>query len=183
MSGTRVFERKTMRHSFYAVGVALLGLAGFHATMTGGRPLLSQAEPMSQERSGPLDSRTIPHPDWVQVSGQIAETVTMKPDGQPDQLMARLDPVEGGRVVVDLGPADNLSAVRLEPKNHIHVRGPVLKNGNTRTIIAGEVIADGKVISIERALGSVPQPQAAEGETGHMLLSPAAPAPAPQSAQ
>src|SRR5215217_3014136 len=151
-----VSKRETMRHSFYAVGVALLGLAGFHATMTGGgRPLLSQAEIMSQERSAPLDSRTIPHPNWVQVSGQIAETVTMKPDGQPDQLMARLDPVEGGRVVVDLGPADKLSAVKLEPKDHIHVRGPVLKNGNTRTIIAGEVIADGKVISIERAPGSV----------------------------
>ena len=171
-----------MRHSFYAVGVALLGLAGFHATLTGvGRPLLSQAEPMSLERSGPLDSRTIPHPDWVQVSGQIEETVTIKPDGQPDQLMARLESVEGGRVVVDLGPADKLSAVILQPKDHIHVRGPVLKNGYTRTIIAGELIADGRVISIQRAPESIPQPLAAEGETGQMILSPAAPA--PRSAQ
>jgi len=102
----------------------------------------------------------------------------MKPDGQPDQLMAMLQPVEGGRVVVDLGSADKLSAVKLEPNDHIHVRGPVLKNGSTRTIIAGEMIADGRVISIERAPGSVPQPQASEGETGQMMiLSPAAPAP------
>ena len=165
-----------MTRSMYAVGAALLGLACFQATMAGiGRPVLSQAG--SQEQPARLDSRIIPHPDWVQVSGQIQETLTMKPDGQPDQLVAMLEPVEGGRIAVDLGPADQLTAVKLEPRDHIHVRGPVLKSGNTRTVIAGEIIAEGKVIPIERPAGYAPPVTApANEEARHMMLSPAAPA-------
>jgi len=160
----------------YAVGAALLGVACFQAMMAGiGRPLISQAG--SQDQPARLDSRIIPHPDWVQVSGQIEETVTMKPDGQPDQLVAMLQPVEGGRIAVDLGPADKLSAVKLEPREHIHVRGPVLKNGNMRTVIAGEIIAEGKVIPIERPAGYAPPATApVNDEPRQMMLSPAAPA-------
>jgi len=165
-----------MTLSIYAVGMAVLGMACFQFVMPGiGRPVASQAG--SQEQPARLDSRIIPHPDWVQVSGQIEETVRMKPDGQSDQLIAMLQPVEGGRIAVDLGPADQLTTVRLEPRDHIHVRGPVLKNGNMRTVIAGEIIAEGKVITIERAAGHAPPVTApADGETGHMRLSPAAPA-------
>ncbi len=164
-----------MTRSMYALGAAALGIACFQATMAGiGRPVVSQA---GSEQPARLDFRIIPHPDWVQVSGQIEETVTMKPDGQSDQLIAMLQPVEGGRITVDLGPADKLTTVKLEPRDHIHVRGPVLKNGNIRTVIAGEIIAEGKVIPIERGAGYAPPVTApSDGETRQMMLSPAAPA-------
>lgn len=166
-----------MTRSLYVVAIALLGMAGFQATMTGiDRPVVPRAESAQERSSTGLDSRTIPHPDWVQVSGQIVETVTIQPEGQDNQLMAMLQPVEGGRIVVDLGPVDNLGSVRLENRDYIHVRGPALQHGNTKTIIAGELIADGKLIPIQRAPGQEPPATAqAAPQFEQMTPSPAAP--------
>jgi hypothetical protein len=152
-----------MTRTLYVVGGAVLGMALLQVTWTGvNRPQTSHAE--SAADASRLDSRTIPHPEWVQVSGQIEETVRMKPDGQNDRLLVLLQPVEGGRVVVDLGAADGLESVRLEEHDYIHVRGTPLQNGKQRTIIAGELIADGKVVPIEREPGSTTT--AARAETG-----------------
>lgn len=116
--------------------------------MTGiGRPVVPRAESAQERSSTGLDSRTIPHPDWVQVSGQIVETVTIQPEGQGNQLM-----------------------------DYIHVRGPALQHGNTKTIIAGELIADRKLIPIQRVPGQEPPATAqAAPQSEQMTPSPAAP--------
>jgi len=164
--------------SLYAAGAALLAMALFQMTLMiqgGVSPLQAESD------SARLDSRTVPHPDWVQVSGQIQETRTAKQADQTDRLIALLQPVEGGRIIVDLGPADQLSAVTLETRDYIHVRGMAVQTGDTSMIVAGEIIADGKVIPIER---SSAQDSAAQSQIdpahSRMSPSPAAPSARPE---
>jgi len=138
------------------VGIAVLGLAGFQAAIPAiGPPGFGAMG--SAATAAELDSRTIPHPNWVQVSGEIEQTVRVRPEGKREQLVAMVKPVEGGHIAVDLGPAENLKAIHLENKDNIHVRGTPVNSGNTWIIVAGELYADGKVIPIRRDAGQDPR--------------------------
>lgn len=171
-----------MTRSLYAAGVALLAMASFQTALIGHGGLMpSQAESGSVKSAAPLDSRTVPHPDWVQVSGQIQETRTAKQADQPERLIALLQPVEGGRITVDLGPADRLTALTLDNRDSIHVRGTAVQAGDTRMIVAGEIIADGKVIPIERSSAQRPAAMPENDSTASPVApSPAAPSPRSQ---
>jgi hypothetical protein len=128
-----------------------------------------------QRAQAPLDSRTVPHPDWVQVSGQIQHTAVVKREGGEKNIIAMLAPAEGGRIMVDLGPAENLASVTLDETDHVHVRGKPVPSGGELIIVAGELYADGKIIAIP-----LPKDRSLEA-TGLALqfedepLSPAAP--------
>ncbi|HJT20816.1 MAG TPA: hypothetical protein VJ746_10115, partial [Nitrospira sp.] len=123
------------------VGVAVKFSPDFQTTVSSAEERRAQA---------PLDSRTVPHPDWVQVSGQIQHTAVVKREGGGNNIIAMLAPAEGGRIMVDLGPADNLASVTLDEKDHVHVRGRPVPSGGELIIVAGELYADGKIIPIPR---------------------------------
>lgn len=159
----------------------LMGAASM--ALMGGLALSSQGAALDVPPST-LDSRTIPHGDWVQVSGEIQHTMKVRPEGDQEQLMAMLQPVEGGQIVVDLGPAANLGAVHLQDKDYIHVRGTPLQQGETMMIVAGEIIADGKMIPIQRETGHMPSAGAQSGPAtaGHATdqFTPSRAAPSPR---
>lgn len=159
-----------MKRMICLMGVASLPcMAGTWTTTVQGAAL---DVPESQ-----LDSRTVPHGDWVQVSGEVQQTMTVRPDGEHEQMVAMLQPVEGGQIVVDLGPAANLGSVRLQDKDYIHVRGTPLQQGGTVMILAGELIADGKVIPIQREDKQAPPVRVPSGKSLNQIKPhPAAPA-------
>jgi hypothetical protein len=164
-------RKSSTGHSMAAV--ALLACAACAHTSESSRPMEGTTASPAREASA-LDSRTIPHPEWVQVSGQIEETRTVAPGGQQEQLLAVLRPVEGGRVIVDLGPVRSLGSIHLQDNDYLHVRGTPSESGRHRMIIAHEIIADGKVVSVQRPPDAVPpvtSQSRAEGQE-----SPAAPA-------
>ena len=146
-----------MNRSLYLI--ALVGLTALAAW-----PTTSEAAALDVPESA-LDSRTVPHRDWVQVSGEVQQTMKVRPDGEHEQLVAMLRPVEGGRIVVDLGPAANLGAIKLQDKDYIHVRGTPLQQGDTIMIVAGELIADGKLISIQREEKPLPPVSVPSGQS------------------
>ncbi len=159
--------------SWLAMAAVVLTVAACAHQADRGRPMERTMKSPSPAAT-PLDSRTVPHPEWVQVSGQIEETRTVAPGGQQEQLLAVLRPVEGGQVIVDLGPVRALGPIRLQDKDYVHVRGTPAESGRHPMIIAHELIADGKVIEIKRPPDAVPPvAPAAPADTG---TSPAAPA-------
>ena len=97
----------------------------------------------------PLDSRTIPHPDWVQISGQIEQTAVVSARNG-DQLWAILRPSEGSRMPIDLGPAHGKGSFQPKRNDFIQVRGRAIEREGQVTIIAKEVFAKGKLFSIHR---------------------------------
>ena len=125
----------------------LIALVSLTISTTG--PTMAHSAALDVPESA-LDSRTVPHRDWVQVSGEIQQTMKVRPDGVHEQMVAMLQPVEGGRILIDLGPAAKLGSIKLQDKDYIHVRGTPLQQGETVMIVAGELIADGKLIPIER---------------------------------
>jgi hypothetical protein len=136
------------------------------------------------ERGARLDSRTIPHPDWVQVSGQIERTARVKHDNGTEYVQAIVRPSEGGRVAVDFGPVEATDAVRLEHDDFVHVRGNVRSQDGDLMVIAREIHSEGKVIPIHRNEEmNVPQKDregrpAGQVATGDSVMpSPAAPIP------
>jgi hypothetical protein len=113
----------------------------------------AQIQPKGNQPSGPPDSRQVPHPDWTQISGEIEER-QMVPAGNEennvDRLIVKLKAVEGGPVIVDLGDAARLHGVELQDKDYIHVRGEMTRQGDTQVLVARELIADGKAMTIPR---------------------------------
>jgi hypothetical protein len=158
-----------MKRTRGLAAVAILTvLAGAWAVPVGAA---SQAPPWEQ------DSRTVPHGEWVQVSGEIQQTAKVRSDGGQEQLMALLEPVEGGRIMIDLGPVANLESVQLQDKDYIHVRGTPLQQGDTVMIVAGEIIADGKMLPIRRDQGQTPRAASpSEKRADQVPPHPAAPA-------
>jgi hypothetical protein len=67
-----------------------------------------------------LDSRTVPHPEWAQISGQIERTSTIGSNNEDASLRAIIRLSEGGHVTVDFGTAAGSS---FQPKtdDFIHV--------------------------------------------------------------
>jgi len=116
-------------------------------TALGGLATLVQAGTIRTDPS--LDSRTIPHPDWVQISGQIEQT-TVVSARNGDQLWAILRPTEGGRMPVDLGPAHGKGSFQPKRDDFIQVRGKAIEREGQMTIIAKEIFAEGKLFSIHR---------------------------------
>jgi hypothetical protein len=159
-----------LKRTICLMGVASLTcMAGTWTTTVQGAAL---EVPESQ-----LDSRTVPRGDWVQVSGEVQQTMTVRPDGEHEQMVAMLQPVEGGQILVDLGPSANLGSVRLQDKDYIHVRGTPLQQGESVMIVAGELIADGKVIPIQRDEKQVPPVTVPSGKSLEQIKPhPAAPA-------
>jgi hypothetical protein len=111
--------------------------------------LVPMVEAENSRPSTSLDSRTIPHPDWVQISGQIDETSVGKSQSGEEYVRAIVRSTEGGRVLVDLGPPRSGS---FEPRHNdfIHVRGKGIEHNGQVTIIANEVYGQGRVFRIER---------------------------------
>lgn len=113
----------------------------------GGLATLVQAGTTRTDPS--LDSKTIPHPDWVQIRGQIEQTAVVSARSG-DQLWAILRPTEGGRMPVDLGPAHGKGSFQPKRNDFIQVRGRAIEREGQVTIIAKEVFTKGKLFSIHR---------------------------------
>lgn len=133
----------------------------------------------SGRHSSPLDSRTVPHPEWAQISGQIERTSTAGPNNGDASVRAIIRLSEGGHVAVDFGAAA-VSSFRPKMDDFIHVRGEAIEKEGQLIVIAREVYAEGQVFRIpqrdETALEPTGQPGRASGESSPPL-SPAAPAP------
>jgi hypothetical protein len=127
-----------------------------------------------------LDSRTVPQPEWAQISGQIERTsIESAKDGSDSSLRAIVRPIEGGRVTVDFGPVAT-DSFQPKPDDYIHVRGTAIEREGQVTIFAHEVYAEGKVFSIPRT--DRPAQDAAQGSSSSGASfppSPAAPTPSP----
>jgi hypothetical protein len=95
-----------------------------------------------------LDSRTLAHPEWTQVSGEVEEVQTVSKHDKPGRLVVKLKAIEGGPIIADLGEAAQLNNLELQQRDYIHVRGHMTKQGNNQVLLARELIADGKVICI-----------------------------------
>ena len=156
-----------------------LGLLGLTVTAFAG-----WASAETAERGARLDSRTIPHPDWVQVSGQIERTARVKHQNGTEYLQAIVRPSEGGRVAVDFGPVEATDTVRLERDDFVHVRGNVKSQDGDLMVIAREMFSEGKVIPINRSEElNVPQkdidgpPVGQVAAEDSIIPSPAAPIP------
>ena len=138
--------------------------------------LVGGASAETAERGARLDSRTIPHPDWVQVSGQIERTVRVQHHNGNEYLQAIVRPSEGGRVAVDFVPVEATRELRLERDDFIHVRGDVTSQDGDLMVIAREIYSEGKVIAINRKeRDGQPPGQVATGDS--VMPSPAAPIP------
>ena len=59
----------------------------------------------SARRGSDLDSRTVPHPEWAQISGQIEQTSTVQSKNGDASVRALIRPTERGHVTVDFGTA------------------------------------------------------------------------------
>jgi len=141
-------------------------------------PIVLSGALFAVQAAASLDSRTIPHPEWKQISGHVEQTPVVGANRGSESLQAIVDPVEGGRVTVDFGPVTT-GSFRPKARDYIHVRGKAIEREGQVTILAEEVIAEGKVFSIERM-------EAAAQDTGQSTTtdspvvippSPAAPAP------
>ena len=125
-----------------------------------------------------LDSRTVPHPEWAQISGQIEQTSELRSKNGDALLRAIMRPTEGGHVTVDFGPAA-ASSFRPKQDDFIHVRSEAIEREGQVTMIAREVYAEGKVFPIQQ--GDEAAAEAAESGAGRseesLSPSPAAPAP------
>jgi hypothetical protein len=125
-----------------------------------------------------LVSRTIPHPEWAQISDQIEQTAVIRADRGSESLQTTLRPSEGGRVTFDFG-AVTTGSFRPKANDCIHVRGKAIEQEGHVTILGQEVYAEGKVFSIDRgeaAAQDTGQASPADGP-GAFPPSPAAPAP------
>lgn len=132
------------------VKVGLMSIAAL--AMIAGTPSLSRSAALDVPPSK-LDSRTVPHGDWVQISGEIQQTMKVQPEGGQEHMMAMIQPVEGGQIVVDLGPAASLGSIHLQDKDYVHVRGTPVQQGDRTMIMAREIIADGKMVPIQQEAG------------------------------
>ncbi|MEX5218844.1 MAG: hypothetical protein NW701_13525 [Nitrospira sp.] len=111
----------------------------------------ASAETHQQMTGSPLDSRAIARPEWTQVSGEVEEQAkTALQEGESPRLIVTLKTVEGATIKADLGDASQLGNVELQTRDYIHVRGPMARQGLTQVLVAGELIADGKVFRIDR---------------------------------
>ena len=78
-------------------------LAGLTAIVVG--LALSSNGANSARRGSDLDSRTVPHPEWAQISGQIEQTSTVQSKNGDASVRTLIRPTEGGHVTVDFGTA------------------------------------------------------------------------------
>jgi hypothetical protein len=130
----------------------------------------------SLQANASLDSRTVPHPEWAQLSGQIEQTSVVSADGR-ESFEAILRPTEGGRVTVDFGTAAT-GSFRPQRDDFIHVRGTAIEREGQVTIVAHEVYAQGKVFSIHRDDNTRAKGQEPKSGSGPSIApSPAAPTP------
>jgi hypothetical protein len=102
----------------------------------------SSATKAEETTTSRLDSRNLPHPDWVQVSGEVEGKQMLIREGEPDRLIVMLKAIEGGIVRADLGAASGLEHVELQDHDYIHVRGPMSTRGTNQMLVAGEIIAE-----------------------------------------
>jgi hypothetical protein len=165
---TSMQHGNTMRwHKRLLVTGVAAGVSAFAALVQAGNPEI-----------GTFDSRTVPYPDWVQVSGQIEQlsVVSAKVGGQ--HRRATIRPTEGGQIAVDLGPADGNDSFQPKQNDFIHIRGKAIEREGKRTIIAKEVFAEGKIFSIrgnDEEAAAVEDDATSPGQS--VPPSPAAPAP------
>ena len=137
-------------------------------------------ETHQQTTGSPLDSRAVARPEWTQVSGEVEDQAKKAlQEGESPRLIVTLKTVEGATIKADLGDADQLGNVELQTRDYIHVRGPMARQGLTQVLVAGELIADGKVFRIDRQDWNVSQ-QLFQDDRGGAKgsatpLSPAAP--------
>jgi hypothetical protein len=156
-------ERKgtMMRNNRIAAGLILTGFAVLAPSVA------SQAA---------LDSRTIPHPEWAQISGQVEQTSVVKADSGSDTLQATLRLSKGGHVMADFG-AVGAGSYTPKAEDFIHVRGKAVQREGQVTILAEEVYAEGRVHSIHRDETETEPQATASPRGGDVPLSPAAPSP------
>jgi hypothetical protein len=116
-------------------------------------PSAAQIQPKGNQPVGPPDSRQVPHPEWTQVSGEIEESqmvAAANDENNVDRLIVKLKAVEGGSIIADLGDAARLHGLELQEKDYIHVRGEMTQRRGAQVLVARELIADGKAITISR---------------------------------
>jgi hypothetical protein len=97
-----------------------------------------------------LDSRNVPRPEWTQVTGEVKQSRTLSDGRGADRLILTLKAIEGGVIQADLGDAEQLKMVELQDDDYVHVRGRMVTQGDDQVLVAGELIADGKVVRINR---------------------------------
>lgn len=143
------------------------------AVAFGGVPTMGQAADVT------LDSRTIPHADWVQLSGQIEDSSVIS-DERGDRLWAILRPSEGGRVAIDFGPTGGTGGFHAKRDDFIHVRGKAIEKDGNVTIIAKEVFAEGHIFSLKRNDAIAAERDEAIGMSGLESFEPSPAAPPPR---
>jgi hypothetical protein len=92
-----------------------------------------------------LDSRNVPRPDWTQVTGEVEQSRTLSDGRGADRLIIMLKAIEGGVIQADLGDAEQLKMVELQDHDYVHVRGRMVTQGDGQVLVAGELIADGRL--------------------------------------
>jgi hypothetical protein len=138
----------------YAIGMPILMAAVISVpslSPASDSPDGNSVETHQQITGSPLDSRAVARPDWTQVSGEVEDQAKKSlQEGDSPRLIVTLKTVEGATIKADLGDANQLANVELQKRDYIHVRGPMARQGLTQVLVAGELIADGKVFRINR---------------------------------
>ena len=140
-----------MKHSI-AMPILIIAVTSISGlSLAAEPPDKTSVETHQQTTGSPLDSRAVARPEWTQVSGEVEDQAKKAlQDGESPHLIVTLKTVEGATIKADLGDASQLANVELQKRDYIHVRGPLARQGLTQVLVAGELIADGKVFRIDR---------------------------------
>lgn len=105
----------------------------------------------SGRHSSALDSRTVPHPEWTQISGQIERTSTVGPNNGDASVGAIIRLSEGAHVAVDFGTAV-VSSFRQQMDDFIRVRGQAIEKEG-QVIVIGQrqnesAVSGGRIVHV-----------------------------------
>jgi hypothetical protein len=169
--------------------LVLMQLPAFHSSALGQLPVLrnvpvdSAARPIAppvvvreRERvpvvvASKTEVVTPPAAPEFSLSGQILRTkqVDVRPSG--DKMIAiLLDPGDGQRQAVDLGPALNWKNTPLHVGEQIAVRGPIVALGDTRVLVATEARSAGEVVYIARVAPAAATVEVVSPPAGYPIM-------------
>jgi hypothetical protein len=135
--------------------VSSAGHAQYNYTKQKDRPASRAQMHVQQEQSTQTTQQ--------QVSGQVLRTKhvevrTLDPKGQAKQnFVALLQTDQGRRVVVDLGPPQQLQAVSLKQGMQVDAHGQWVRIGDRPVLWASRLTVDGKTVQIRRPQRTQPR--------------------------
>lgn len=114
-------------------------------------PGWAQMQQQDQQQSGQKMQQRAMKKQVKQVTGQVTKMKRVNIKGTDTQhQVVMLRTQQGGRVIADLGPAQNVSNLNIRQGTQLSVRGKVGRVSDRPVLFASQVRTDGRTVQISR---------------------------------